>query len=212
MVISRFSTLSLLHMNMKLTTEFKVVYLQGHPYKISMRTLIKTTAVTIIGTRYYNGFGDPPSLDGYCYNLWHVYTDLWSRPRRLIRQRYAKVFSVPPIRDEGSSCRPKSNPTSKSAAVFVFSFSVTLVVWDNNQDMHTPGIFSFRRESTFILLHYSLTKRNKRHGQKMKHWNSKIEHILRYCLICTKKAWNTTPLDVSYLWRPLGCSLFHNIK
>ena len=51
--------------------EFKVVFLQGHPKKISVRTLIKDhrTAVTIIGTRYYNGFGDPPSLDGYCYNL-----------------------------------------------------------------------------------------------------------------------------------------------
>ena len=118
MVISRFSTLSLLHMNMKLTTEFKVVYLQGHPYKISMRTLIKTTAVTIIGTRYYNGFGDPPSLDGYCYNLWHVYTDVWSRHRRLIRQRYAKVFSVPPIRDEGSSCRPMSNPLLSLSFLF----------------------------------------------------------------------------------------------
>ena len=190
-------------MNMKLTKEFKVVFHRGTLTRYRRGLSFKTTAVTIIGTRYYNGFGDPPSLDGYCYNLWHVYTDVWSRHRRLIRQRYAKVFSVPPIRDEGSSCRPKSNPTSKSAAVFVFSFSVTLVVWDNNQDIHTPGIFSFRRESTFILLHYSLTKRNKRHGQKIKHWNSKIEHILRYCLICTKKAWNTTPLDVSYPWRPV---------
>ena len=56
---------------MKLTKEFKVVFLQGHPYKVSMRTLIKDhrTAVTIIGTRYYNGFVDPPSLDSYCYNL-----------------------------------------------------------------------------------------------------------------------------------------------
>ena len=163
MIISRFSILYILHMNMKLTKEFKVVFLQGHPYKVSMRTLIKDhhNAVTIIGTRYYNGFDDPPSLDGYCYNLWHVYTDVWSRHRRLIRQRYAKVFSVPPIRDEGSSCRSRSNPTSKSAAVFVFPFSVTLVVSNNNRDMNTLGILSFGWGSTFILLHYSLTKRSK---------------------------------------------------
>ena len=77
MIISRFSILYILHMNMKLTKEFKVVFLQGHPYKVSMRTLIKDhhTTVTIIGRRYYNGFDDPPSLDGYCYNLGHVYTE-----------------------------------------------------------------------------------------------------------------------------------------
>ena len=152
MIISRLSILYILHMNMKLTKEFKVVFLQGHPHKVSMRTLIKDhhNAVTIIGTRYYNGFDDPPSLDGYCYNLWHVYTDVWSRHRWLIRQRYAKVFSVPPIRDEGSSCRARSNPTSKSAAVFVFS--VTLLVWNNNQDIHTLGIFPFGRGTTFTLV------------------------------------------------------------
>ena len=128
-----FSIVSLLHMIMKLTKDFKVVFLQGHLYKMSMRILIKDHRDHNYWDEVLQWFWRPAQFRRLLLQpMTCLYRDVWSRHRRLIRQRYAKVFSVPPIRDEGSPCRSRSNPTSKSAAVFVFPFSVTLVVGNNN--------------------------------------------------------------------------------
>ena len=113
MIISRFSISYILHMNMKLTKEFKVVFLQGHPYKVSMRTLIKDhrTAVTIIGTRYYKWFWQPAQL-----------RRLLLQPMTCLYRRVVKAPSVNQTKVCQSVQRPSHSRWGKPLSVQVKSY------------------------------------------------------------------------------------------